>query len=417
MNYPVFYGARTTRLLTQTELGDEPARPSSMNFGQAPLPKKGTAASVKVGSSATRVNRMEKAGIYYSDYLRLKELLDAQHPESAKHGAPAHDEMLFIITHQAYELWFKEILHELRSILELFSHSPLDANRLGMIVARLERILAIQKVIHRQIEILETMTPLDFLDFRDYLTPASGFQSVQFREIELRLGLALIVKPAFFVRFREEDREYLQRVMKEPTLLERLNAWLERTPFLEFGEFRFWERYQEAVERMLAEDERTIQRNPLLTEAERAHQIEELAATRASFANLFDPTLYRRHQSAGRFHLSHGATLSALFISLYRDEPILQKPFSLLTRLIELDEQLTAWRSSHALMAQRMLGGKIGTGGSSGHAYLQSTIVRNRIFVDLFNLSTFLIPRSALPELPQPLKKCLGFYAPGFEEG
>ncbi|MEN8261033.1 MAG: tryptophan 2,3-dioxygenase family protein, partial [Pseudomonadota bacterium] len=150
-------------------------------------------------------------------------------------------------------------------------------------------------------------------------------------------------------------------------------------------------------------------------EAERKQQTEELAATRISFECIYNREVYEQHQRKGRFRLSYPATLSALFINLYRNEPILFLPFTVLTRLIDIDEQLTAWRSSHALMAQRMLGSKIGTGGSSGHEYLRATVSRNRIFVDLFNLATFLIPRSALPALPLALKKFLGFYAAGSE--
>jgi tryptophan 2,3-dioxygenase len=108
--------------------------------------------------------------------------------------------------------------------------------------------------------------------------------------------------------------------------------------------------------------------------------------------------------------LSHKATLAALFIQLYRDEPLLQLPFRVLTLLMDIDEQLTNWRSSHALMAQRMLGSKIGTGGSSGHGYLKSTISNKRIFTDLFNLSTYLIPRSQLPILPESLIRNLDFH-------
>src|SRR5690554_6457754 len=132
--------------------------------------------------------RSKTQELYYADYLQLPRLLDSQLPESRRHGREAHDEMLFIVTHQTYELWFKQILHELKSVLAAFAVAPLDEHSIGVIVARLERIIAIQKVLNQQIDVLETITPLDFLDFRDYLIPASGFQSVQFREIELRLG-------------------------------------------------------------------------------------------------------------------------------------------------------------------------------------------------------------------------------------
>ena len=140
------------------------------------------------------------------------------------------------------------------------------------------------------------------------------------------------------------------------------------------------------------------------------YSIQELELTRQSFACLFDANLYKQYQKEGHFKLSHTATLSALFILLYRDEPLLQLPFQVLNQLMDIDAQLTNWRSHHALMVQRMLGSKIGTGGSSGHEYLQSTISGKRIYSDLFNLSTYLIPRSKLPELPESLIRNLGFY-------
>src|SRR5215204_4602620 len=134
-------------------------------------------------------NPLERGRVYYSEYLRLGQLLDQQVRMSERIGAPAHDEMLFIIVHQAYELWFKLILHELDRIQQDFGHEAMEDDRLGRIVHGLERIHEILKLLVHQLDVLETMTPLDFLDFRDLLNPASGFQSVQFRAIEIRLGV------------------------------------------------------------------------------------------------------------------------------------------------------------------------------------------------------------------------------------
>ncbi len=348
--------------------------------------------------------------LYYGEYLQLSTLLELQIAESSKHGEEAHDEMLFIITHQTYELWFKQILYELHSVLDLFSTNPLDEKSLHSISARLQRIIRIQQVINQQIGILETMTPLDFLDFRNHLIPASGFQSVQFREIEARLGLAHHQGNCSYGRFDSEDREYLEQVVQQPSLFELLDAWLARTPFLEFKDFSFWNSYRKAVDNMLNTDSSIIENNPLFSTDEKSQQLEELKTTRQSFACLFDSELYQQQKQQGQFKLSHDATLAALFIQLYRDEPLLQLPFKVLTRLMDIDAQLTNWRGAHALMVQRMLGSKIGTGGSSGHEYLKSTISGKRIFADLFNMSTFLIPRSQLPILPESLVRNLGFY-------
>ena len=352
----------------------------------------------------------EKNPLCYSSYLELPTLLNIQVTESSKHGHEAHDEMLFIITHQAYELWFKQILHELYSVLELFSALPLDEKKLHTIAARLQRIIKIQFVINQQISILETMTSLDFLDFRDFLIPASGFQSIQFREIELRLGLSHHLSNCTYGRFTDDDKTYLEKVAQQVSLFELLDAWLARTPFLEFQEFSFWDSYGAAVKIMLDNDSSIIENNTLLSSSEKNQQLQELETTRQSFNCLFDESLYQQYKQEGHFKLSHNATLAALFIRLYCDEPLLQLPFKVLNQLMDIDAQLTTWRSNHYLMVQRMLGTKIGTGGSSGHEYLKSTISSKRIYADLFNLSTYLIPRSKLPVLPETLVRNLGFY-------
>ncbi|RYF85426.1 MAG: tryptophan 2,3-dioxygenase, partial [Chitinophagaceae bacterium] len=135
---------------------------------------------------------MEHKPVYYGEYLQLHKIIDAQQPESFKDGKePAHDEMLFIIIHQAYELWFKQILFEVNSVVDIMSKPQLNDNspEVQVVVHRMQRVVTILKVLVQQIDILETMTPLDFLDFRDMLRPASGFQSWQFKILEAKLGL------------------------------------------------------------------------------------------------------------------------------------------------------------------------------------------------------------------------------------
>lgn len=358
---------------------------------------------------------MNRGDVYYGDYLQLDRILDAQHPESAKHGAPAHDEMLFIITHQAYELWFKQIIHELRSIVTLFSADHVDDKQMGVVIARLQRIREIQQLLLQQIDVIETMTPLDFLEFRDLLVPASGFQSLQFKEIEILLGLQrdqrVRADQSFFLtRLRDEDRAHLEGIESKPSLFELTDKWLARMPFTEFEKFDFWDAFDQAVQKMLESDRSIIVRNPTVDDREKQFQLGELEATGARFDALLDEEKYEALRQRGEVRFSQRATLSALFINLYRDQPILFLPFKFLTHLAEIDEHFTAWRARHAMMVLRMLGRKIGTGGSSGHDYLLKTTQQNRVFTDLFTLSTFLIPRSALPALPPELIKTLGFH-------
>ena len=130
---------------------------------------------------------MKYPAIQYHSYLGLEALLSTQKLKSEEYGKKAHDEMLFVIVHQTYELWFKQMLFELDAVLETFSGQQIDDSHMGTAVSRLERIVSIQKFINGQIDILETMTPLDFLEFREFLYPASGFQSFQWRCFETKL--------------------------------------------------------------------------------------------------------------------------------------------------------------------------------------------------------------------------------------
>jgi tryptophan 2,3-dioxygenase len=357
--------------------------------------------------------------VYYNDYLMLNQFLDSQKPLSKKfadkENPEAHDEMLFIVVHQAYELWFKQMLHDLNSILKIFSNQKVADNDLGTVVQRLERIRKIQNLIAGHLEILETMTPMDFLEFRNLLIPASGFQSTQFREIEIKMGLGTndrqsIDREFFLGRLNESDREKLISLEGTPSLLKLLEAWLERTPFTITGDFNFWKEYQNAVNAILAEDEATVNANlARLSDQEKSMQLTNLKTTKETFMSLFDEEAHKKLVAEGGRKLSRKAILNALFILLYRDEPMLALPYQMISLIMDIDENFTTWRYRHALLAQRMLGTKIGTGGSSGHTYLKRAADNNRVFVDLFNLSTYLIPRSRLPQIPADVKRKLNF--------
>lgn len=357
---------------------------------------------------------------YYGDYLQLSKILTAQAPESARYGNEAHDETLFIVVHQVYELWFKQILHEIKAVLQVFSGAVVKDQQLTGVVHKLKRVISIQQLLNQQIGVMETMTPQDFMSFRDYLVPASGFQSIQFKMLEIGLGLKSdfridFDKNSFYSRLNEPDQQFLKALEHQPSLFELIEAWLERMPFLEFGDFSFWQMYQQTTTQMLNEDELTVRGIVQIAEHERELQLGEIEKTRAKFAALLDEDKYQELQTQGSFRLSQKAMLGALFISLYQEEPVFNLPFQVLTCLTEIDENLTIWRYKHAMMVQRMLGTKIGTGGSSGHDYLKRTTEKNRIFTDLFHMATFLVPKSSLPLLPAPVRRQLGFYFAGAE--
>src|ERR1700742_4929465 len=171
--------------------------------------------------------------MHYNDYLQLNKVLGAQDPESFRRGEPAHDEMLFIVIHQAYELWFKQLLFETDSVIYIMGQPSLNDNspELQTVVHRLARCGTILKVLVHQIDIMETMTPMDFLDFRDMLRPASGFQSWQFKELEAKLGLKYAHRHGqeyYISQLRQPQIDLIQNAEKEVSLIELLNQWLER---------------------------------------------------------------------------------------------------------------------------------------------------------------------------------------------
>ena len=352
--------------------------------------------------------------VYYGDYLQLDKLLSAQQPESTKYAEPAHEETLFIIVHQVYELWFKQILHELSSVIDIFSQYEVRDQQLTTVVHRLGRIITIQELLNNQISVIETITPQQFLEFRDYLVPASGFQSIQFKMLEISLGLKHefridFDKHSFYMRLTEEHREFLQKLEQQPSLFELVEKWLKRMPFLKFESFDFWQHYRKATEETLASDRAIIEKNDLLSKKEKTIELNELVDTEKRFEALLCPKKYLNMQKDGYFRMSQGAVLAALFIQQYSEEPVFNLPCKVLQQLATIDEKLTIWRYKHAMMVQRMLGTKIGTGGSSGHGYLKKTTESNRIFKDFFNMATFIHARSALPELPKNVRESLGF--------
>jgi tryptophan 2,3-dioxygenase len=256
--------------------------------------------------------------VTYSSYLKLDELLSLQQPLS---DGPEHDETLFIIIHQVYELWFKELLHELDYLKTLLSRQ--DAPRS---LATLKRVLTILKVAVAQIDVLETMTPLEFLSFRERLESGSGFQSFQFRELEFVLGLK---SPASLTRYPagSAPRMRLERRMGEPTV---------------------WDAFLRFL---------------------------------AGAGHPVPPALLARDVAAP---VAASPELQPVLVGIYRRDPMAS---TLCERLVDLDEGLQEWRYRHVKMVQRTIGAKRGTGGSEGAAYLMTTL-HQPAFPDLWAIRT-----------------------------
>lgn len=348
----------------------------------------------------------EFGGITYNSYLQLNQLLSSQ-----KCMSKVHDEHLFIIIHQAYELWFKQIIYEIDSVREIFSQNEVDEHKMLEIVKRMQRVTLILKLCVDQFLILETMTPLDFMEFRDYLSPASGFQSYQFRLLENKLG----VKGELRVRYNQVnymkvfgDEPDIYKDIKDseeqPSLQNLVNRWLERTPGLEERGFDFWKKYKMAVDTIL--EEQLQEAKAEQSEALRIYLTAQQKRRRELFDSIFDVRTHNALMARGERRLTHKGLQGALMISFYREEPRFNQPHQLLTLLMDVDSLITKWRYNHVMMVQRMIGSQLfGTGGSSGYQYLRSTLSdRYKVFLDLFNLSTFLLPRNSVPPLTRQMK-------------
>ncbi|HKC37654.1 MAG TPA: tryptophan 2,3-dioxygenase family protein [Chitinophagaceae bacterium] len=330
----------------------------------------------------------------YHDYLQLDKILNSQFPESEKQNLLAHDEMLFIIIHQTYELWFKQLHHEVDAVAVIMSRPALNDNspELQTVVHRLNRCVTILRVLVHQIDIMETMTPMDFLDFRDMLRPASGFQSWQFKQLEAKLGLKFDQrhgKEYYTAQLRKEHVDVIKNSESNSSLLELINNWLERMPLappLSDDVNSFWQIYRNSYQGSLADVEKG-----------------NLSALDEIFFNI-------EHQTSNlKQSLSPAASRAALFIMLYRGYPLLQQPFQLLNCLLEIDEQLSSWRYRHMNMVHRMIGTRIGTGGSSGKDYLKAAADKHYIFREIAQLNSFLIERRKLPALSNEMETRLGF--------
>lgn len=362
-----------------------------------------------------------RTGVYYSDYLQVDKILECVQPESTKQGVSAHDEHLFIVTHQVYELWFKQILHEIDSIAEIFSHEVVEERKMLVVINRMKRIVEIQKILVDQIKILETMDALDFMDFRHLLMPASGFQSVQFRLLENKLGIQMEDRTQYQQKvykgyFSEKDVKTLEASEQGVSLLRLIEKWLERTPGLEQEGYSFQKEYEQAVEKMLLTTKEELSSAEGATEEDKKVLNDAWEKNRQMFSTILKEDEHQNLVKEGNRRFSHKAFLGALMIYMYRDEPKYSLPFQLLTLLTDVDSYMTKWRYQHLQMVQRMIGSKIGTGGSSGYQYLRTTITdRYKVFVDLFALPTFILPRRFIPALPSHIAASLN-YNPGGEK-
>ncbi|MEN0066085.1 MAG: tryptophan 2,3-dioxygenase family protein [Myxococcota bacterium] len=354
----------------------------------------------------------------YWDYLRLDQLLGIQSGLEASPDDVSADELHFIVVHQAFELWFKLLLSEIRLARDHLGQPRVDEETIPYVVQHLRRVNTVLRHAVSQFEVMETLTPQGFLDFRDKLSPSSGFQSFQMREIEILMGLEeaqrILYGKVDPIRHIEESatdspasrmaRTRLNAVREERTMLAVLDDWLYRTPIMgstpdeasdEATVLQFLEAYLGEME--LHHDAALERLVAVLTPTDPGSLRQRFSSVReASTAFLHANDVAPEHQPRLR-----RIRAAALFIESYRSLPLLSWPRLLLDLVVEMEEQLVLWRHRHVRMVERTIGRRVGTGGSGGVAYLDQT-VHYRVFRDLWAIRTVLLPKGRLPPIENP---------------
>ncbi|CAF0826601.1 unnamed protein product [Adineta steineri] len=280
----------------------------------------------------------------YTTYLGLNSLLSSlrclSHVDRSNESSlPVHDEHFFIIIHQAFELWFKEIIYEIDSIRDIFGSNDDVTTFVFDISLRLNRIGKVWKILIDQLQLLESMTPMEFVEFRDFVTPVSGFQSLQFRIIEMKLGLTDKSRDAYKSKyftetmFKGKQSNELQTSIGEVSLLR----------YIENG-----------IDEQIAEKE-----------ADKA---------KLQFDEMINEEKYNALVNSNQRRISHKAMLAALMIAHYYQQPCLQQIYQIISLLMDNDTLMTSWRHRHILLVLRQIGRKPGTGGTNGFTYLRATL-------------------------------------------
>jgi tryptophan 2,3-dioxygenase len=367
----------------------------------------------------------------YWDYIKIEELLGLQGGIAETDAGLTNDEVMFITIHQIDELWFKLAIRELVHVRDLFAGNKVQEQSLASAVRGIRRCALLFEQVARHFALMETMTTRDYLGFRDKLTPASGFQSAQLREIEILMGLKLeerlplghdndYLRALRYPDGRESpaSRRVEKRLTDRPTLHTALGEWLYRTPIQgstpdmtgdEAAVLAFLERYLGAQ----------------AAELDDAMGMAIAAAPGEADRVRLEQRYRQEMKNARTFLMAEDATpeqrwkwcrirAALLFIESYRELPLLAWPREVLDGVVELEQAFVIFRQRHARMVERVVGRRTGTGGSAGVDYLDQTALRYRIFRDLWAVRTLLIRRGALPPLENP--DAYGFVAEDTEE-
>ncbi|HIF37616.1 MAG TPA: tryptophan 2,3-dioxygenase [Marine Group III euryarchaeote] len=299
----------------------------------------------------------------YGEYLRIDELLSLQTGLKDDKRKISNDELHFILVHQNFELWFKLVINELKCTRDILASDYVEETSLPQAVHHMTRVIETFKLMSQQWKVMETLEPQDFLNFRDELGTASGFESFQMRELESLMGKKWI-----------DGKPIGKDESTEKSLYEVTCDWLQRTPI------------QGSTPDSSNDNEEV---NTFIKQYLEAHK-NLYPDTNQEAMDFFEQDSVLRRRRAG-----------LIFIESYRELPLLSWPRKLISTLIELEESMILWRSSHARMVERIIGRRIGTGGSSGVDYLDMT-TKYRVFIDLWSVRSILIKKEALPPLKNP---------------
>lgn len=351
----------------------------------------------------------------YWDYLKLAEVLQLQGGLEEDEKQLETDELHFIITHQSLELWFKLILAELRAARNQLDSPKLPEEQVPQVVHHLNRVVAILRLATQTFSVMETLTPQDFMSFRDKLTPASGFQSFQMREIELILGIDWAsrvkygsVDPLDHIRKLAKDSPAgelalgrIEAVLQETSLRKALHKWLYRTPIQgsvpndpqdETNVDTFLEKYLSCIQVHHTEQIQNLIQSSVAPEGEVQKRFLEQLEGAKNYIYATDI----EDEEDKRFVKRYRAAL--LFIESYRELPLLAWPRMLIDAVVELESEMVMFRHRHARAVERIIGRRVGTGGSSGVHYLDQT-TQIRIFTNLWNVRTLLLPKRLRPDI------------------
>jgi tryptophan 2,3-dioxygenase len=355
----------------------------------------------------------------YWDYIKVEELLALQGGLAKNDAALSNDEVLFITVHQIDELWFKLVLRELVGVRNLFAQPKVPEQALAAASRGIQRMALLLHHIAEHFAVMETMTTRDYLGFRDKLSPASGFQSGQLREIEILLGLPdeeripLGHEKSYMQALKNHDgspssasKRVEARLRDKPTLVDAIKEWLFRTPIQGSvpGQPDDGARVRAFIDAYCASHAKgaraalDIAQQVSLTGSD-AKRLEERYEKEIAGARAF---LLAEEMPAGERARTSRVRAALVFIESYRELPLLAWPRAIIDGIVSFEQAFVIFRQRHARMVERVIGRRTGTGGSAGVDYLDQTALSYRIFRDVWAVRTILVRQADLPGLESP---------------